>query len=195
MIIDALMEAIENGKPLRVRYFGGSSPGSERELQPLSLKDGKVRARCLSSGDTKTFIVEKMELALEGIPSALAVTISPSVAVFSSVDEFMAHQAITLQKLGWVVQSDGESISLHRTFKNGKLIQTPDVALQFIPVASDSIFDGENFYEANVRDRSRPWVVRAKNQRTKTFGDFTKAQLLFLEFARSLAPKGAIPHA
>ena len=66
MIHDALLEAIENGKPLRVRYFGGSSPGAERELQPLAVNDGKVRARCIPSGETKTFVVEKMELAVEG---------------------------------------------------------------------------------------------------------------------------------
>lgn len=194
MIVDALMEAIKNGKSLHVRYFGGSSPGGERELLPLSLKDGRVRARCLSSGETKTFVVEKMELAVEGMPSALAATIPPPVPVYSSLDEFMAHQALTLQAMGWVVRRDGEVFSLHRTFKNGRLIQSPDVALQFVPVASDSCFDGEEFYEANIRDRSRPWVVRAKNQRAKTFGDFAKAQSLFLEFARLLAPRGATPH-
>ena len=46
MILDDLLKAIEKGEPLRVRYFGGSSPGSEQELQPLSVNDGKVRAFC-----------------------------------------------------------------------------------------------------------------------------------------------------
>lgn len=195
MIVDALLEAIRNSNPLRVRYFGGSSPGAERDLQPLSLKDGKVRARCLPSGEIKTFAIDKMELAVEGVPSALASAIPPPAATYSSIDEFMGHQSVALQEMGWVLQRDGESISLHRTFKNGKLIQTPDVALQFVPVASDLCFDGEEFYEANVRERSRPWIVRAKNHNTKTFGDFAKAQVLFLEFARLLAPKNPTPRA
>lgn len=195
MILEALLKAIENGKSLRVRYFGGSSPGSERELQPLSVKDGKVRALCFSSGETKTFVVDKMELAIEGIPSALASTLPTPSPVYASVDELLNHQSASLQELGWVVRREGESVSLHRTFKNGKLIQTPDVALQFEAVAYDLIFDGEQVVEANHRDRSRPWVLRAKNKTTKTFGDFAKAQLTFLEFAKSLAPRGAMRNA
>ena len=191
MIHDALLEAIENGKPLRVRYFGGSSPGAERELQPLAVKDGKVRARCIPSGETKTFVVEKMELAVEGVPSELAGTLPAPPTIYASVDEFVIHQSAYLQQLGWVVQREGETISLHRTFKNGKLIKTPDASLQFEAVTCDLVFDGENFIETNHRERSRPWIVHATNQTTKTLGDFGKAQLVFLEFAKSLAPGGS----
>lgn len=188
MINDALLIAIENGESLCVRYFGGSSPGNERELLPLSLKDGKVRARCIPSGETKTFFVEKMELAIEGTPSAHASTLPTPPSVYTSVDEFFTHHSAYLQGLGWVVQREGESISLHRTLKNGKLIKMPDVSLQFEAVAYDLVFDGEEVIEANHRGRSRPWIVRATNQTTKTLGDFGKAQLAFLEFAKSLAP-------
>ncbi len=189
MILDDLLKAIENGEPLRVRYFGGSSPGSERELQPLSVKDGKVRALCTLSGETKTFVVEKMELVIEGVASALAATLPPPVSLYPTVDEFAANHAASFQEQGWVVLHEGQSLSLHRTFKNGKLIQNPDVALQFEAVTHDLVFDGEQVLEANHRDRSRPWIVRAKNQNTKTFGDFGKAQVAFLEFAKALAPK------
>lgn len=189
MILDSLLKAIENGELLRVRYFGGSSPGSERELQPLSVKDGKVRARCLSSGETKTFVIEKMELAIEGVASLLAASLPVPVPLYPTVDEFVARQSAIFQELGWVVLHEGQSLSLHRTFKNGKLIQSPDVALQFEAIAYDLVFDGEQVLEANHRDRSRPWIVRANNQNTKTYGDFSKAQLAFLEFAKLLAPK------
>ena len=188
MIFDALLNAIENGKSLHVRYFGGSSPGSERELQPISLKDGKVRAHCLSSGETKTFIVEKMELVIEGVPSVLAGSFPTPLPVYASVDEFVNYQLAYLQKLWWAVVREGQSVSLHRTFKNGKLTQTPDVSLQFEAIVYDLIFNGEEVVEANHRDRSRPWVVHATNQNTKTFGDFGKAQLTFVEFAKALAP-------
>lgn len=189
MILDSLLKAIENGALLRVRYFGGSLPGSERELQPLSVKDGKVRARCLSSGETKIFVIEKMELAIEGVVSPLAASIPAPVPLYPTVDEFVARQSAIFQELGWVVLHEGQSLSLHRTFKNGKLIQSPDVALQFEAIAYDLVFDGEQVLEANHRDRSRPWIVRANNQNTKTYGDFGKAQLAFLEFAKLLSPK------
>ena len=191
MITEALERAIDNGTSLRVRYFGGSTPGGEREIQPISVKDGKVRARCLLSGETKTFVVEKMELVVDGIPSQLASTMPPPAITYESVEEFFANQAAALQTLGWVVQHEGETISLHRTFKNGKLIQTPDVELRYEAISYDLVFDGEQIAEANHRERSRPWVVSAKKQTTKTYGDFGKAQITFLEFAKSLSPLGA----
>lgn len=191
MITEALENAIDSGASLRVRYFGGSSPGAEREIQPISVKDGKVRARCLMSGETKTFAVEKMELVIEGKPSQVAYTMPPVVVTYESVDEFLAHQTAALQTLGWIVQSATEVISLHRAFKNGKLIQTPDVAIQYEPIAYDLVFDGDQITEANHRARSRPWVVRAKKQTTKTYGDFAKAQITFLEFAKLLSPLNA----
>lgn len=189
MILKELLKAIENGTPLRVRYFGGSSPGGERDLQPLSVKDGKVRALCTLSGETKTFVIEKMEVVVEGVASVLAATHSSPVSLCPTVDEFAANHSASLQEQGWVILLEGQSLSLHRTFKTGKLIQNPDVALQFEAVTHDLVFDGEQVLEANHRDRSRPWIVRAKNQNTKTFGDFGKAQIAFLEFAKALAPK------
>lgn len=191
MIHNALLEAIENGKSLRVRYFGGSSPGDERELHPLSLKDGKVRARCIPSGETKTFVVEKMELVVDGVPSELASTLPAPSLLYPSIDEFIHHQSAYLQQMGWVVEREGEAVSLHRTFKNGKLIKTPDVSLNFEAVTYDLVFDGEKVIEANHRERSRPWIVSATKQTTKTFGDFEKAQLAFLEFAKYQAPCAA----
>ena len=191
MITEALENAIDNGASLRVRYFGGSTPGGERDIQPISVKDGKVRARCLLSGETKTFVIEKMELVVEGEPSQLASAMPPPVVTYESVDEFFAHQTAALQALGWVVHHEGETISLHRTFKNGKLIQTPDVSLRYEAIAYDLVFDGEQVIEANHRERSRPWVISAKKQTTKTYGDFGKAQISFLEFAKSLSPLGA----
>lgn len=190
MIAEALKNAIDNGASLRVRYFGGSTPGGEREIQPISVKDGKVRARCLLSGETKTFVVGKMELVVDGTPSQLASTMPPPVVTYESIDEFLANQTAALQALGWVVQREGETISLHRTFKNGKLIQTPDVELRYEAIAYDLVFDGEQVTEANHRERSRPWVVSAKKQTTKTYGDFGKAQITFLEFAKSLSQLG-----
>ena len=195
MILDDLLKAIENGEPLRVRYFGGSSPGSERELQPLSVKDGKVRALCTLSGETKTFVVEKMELVIDGVASALAATLPAPVPLYPTVEEFVANQSTLFQELGWATLHEGQALSLHRMFKNGKLIQSPDVALQFEAVTHDLVFDGERVLEANHRERSRPWIVRAKNQNTKTFGDFGKAQVTFLEFAKSLAPMAVKKHA
>ncbi|MGL4768223.1 MAG: hypothetical protein ACRCV6_09140 [Formosimonas sp.] len=190
MVQEAILKAIYSGGGIRVRYFGGSFPGAERELRPLSLKDGKVRAHCILTGETKTFLLKKMELAAEGVPSVLAGTLSAPPTICPSVEEFATCHTNNLQRLGWAVQSDGEAISLHRTLKNGKLIKTYDVSLNFEAITYDLVFDGEKVVETNHRERLRPWVLSATNHTTKTFGHFAKAQLAFLEAAKSLAPNG-----
>jgi hypothetical protein len=190
MITEALGNAIENDAIIRVRYFGGSAPGKEREIQPISVKEGKVRALCLLSREIKTFIVEKMELIVDGMPSQLASTLPTPVTIYDSFDEFCANQIEPLKALRWVVQREGETISLHRTFKNGKLIKSPVVELLYEALSYDTVFDGEQVTQSNYRERSRPWSVRAMNQTTRSYGDFGKAQITFLEFARSLSPSG-----
>ncbi|BAO84287.1 predicted transcriptional regulator [Serpentinimonas maccroryi] len=190
MIAENLQNAIASGASLRVRYFGGSTPGRERDIQPISVKDGKVRARCLLSDEIKTFIIEKIELVVDGEPSQLASILPQPIVTFQTVDVLTFFKTAALQALGWAVQREGENISLHRTLKNGKMIQKPDVSLRYEAIAYDLVFDGEQVRETNHRERSRPWIVSAKKQATKTYGDFGKAQTSFLEFAKSLSPLG-----
>lgn len=188
MISAALLEAINQGKSLRVRYFGGSSPGSERDLQPIALQDGKLRARCLESRATKTFDISKMELVTEGESSQLAGTLPKPPAVYTTIDELLENETAGLEAMGWVLQRESNTVTLHRTAKTGRVLKTPDVALDFEAMTSDTIFDGENVYEANVRERVRPWSVRAKDKTTKTFANFAKAQVQFMEWAKDQAP-------
>lgn len=189
MVIEALQQAIQNGESLRVRYFGGSTPGGEREIFPLSIVDGKVRARCAVTQQAKTFVIKKVELIEAGVASTIAETFQASPPVFDSLEEFITHHSSALMAVGWEVQRDGDAVSLHRIFKNGKIVKSPDVALRYEPVVFDSVLDldtGE-IVETNHRPRTRPWVVNAKHQTTRTFGDIKNAQLAFLEYSKSLA--------
>jgi len=62
MITEALGNFTENGASLRVRYFGRSTAGGEREVQHISVKDGKVRAHCLFSGEEKPSSSKELNL-------------------------------------------------------------------------------------------------------------------------------------
>ena len=63
------------------------------------------------------------------------------------------------------------------------------MALTFEAITSDSVLDFETgeINEINLRPRVRPWVLHGKGLTTKTFSDIKKAQLAFLEFAKTLA--------
>jgi len=58
-----LKEAIGTGEAIKVRYYGGSTPGEERELVVRKiLKNGYVRCFCLRDNIEKTFFLNKIEI-------------------------------------------------------------------------------------------------------------------------------------
>lgn len=188
MIAVALENAIDDGGILKVRYFGGSTPGAERQIQPISIKNGAVRAKCLQSGDTKTFIIEKMELVIDGVPSQLASTLPPPIVVYESLGQLFTNQTVALQKLGWIVQGDEDHISLYRTYKNGKIRGSYDVIIRYEATITEYVID-ENWVEQAIhRPRARPWYIGAKGNASTSYVHFDKAQLAFLQYAELLAP-------
>ena len=191
MEIDRIEKAIHSGEVLRVRYFGGSEPGSERHIKPLSVAGGTVRAQCLQSGEPKTFTLAKLELVVEGVASAQAksfVLSAPDLPPHETVASFAASITAKVELLGWHVESIAHSLTLHRKFKSGKPMKASDVSITYEEIAYDLMFDGEKTVEMNYRPRERPWVVSANKQTTKTFADSGKAHASFLKLAEQLAP-------
>lgn len=188
MHIERIEKAIYSGETLRVRYFGGSSPGSERQIKPISADSDSVRARCLQTGETKLFKLAKLEEVLDGLPSALSKVFVPPAPGHETVASFAESVIAEVEALGWLTQIEGDLFSLHRRFKSGKPMKGSDVSISFEATTYDLVFDGENTVEMNHRPRERPWIVGASKQTTKTFSNAAKAQASFLEFAKLLAP-------
>ncbi|MGA1864349.1 MAG: hypothetical protein ACMUHX_04740 [bacterium] len=183
-----LQEAIDNAEVLKVKYYGGSQPGTVREISPISIFNGKVRARCFSSNAIKTFFIDKIELC----DIDTTTTWSKEVALkieYTNLKEVYEKNLSELGKLGWHINLEKNLISLHRRFKNGKLLKGPDVSLYCEEYTYDLVFYGEDdFREENHRKRQRPWIVGAKNTETRTFGKLDKAVHFFIEQARLLSP-------
>lgn len=59
---EALDRAIRNGEIIRIRYFGGHSPGTVREISPRSLRNGHVYANDVAADAFKCFILERLEI-------------------------------------------------------------------------------------------------------------------------------------
>jgi len=58
-----LKEAIGTGEAIKVIYYGGSTPGEERELVIRKiLKNGYVKCFCLRDNIEKTYVINKMEI-------------------------------------------------------------------------------------------------------------------------------------
>ncbi len=186
-----LQEAIKAGEVLKVIYQGGSQPGTLREIAPISIKDGKVSARCFSSNAIKSFVLEKIVI-VDGKRQPEAAEWQPAVKPtphYESISALIEEEREFLTGLGWYIENDLACLSLHRRFKNGKPLKGSDVSLDYEEYTYDLVVgpDGE-LHEENRRKRQRPWTVRGKKKDTKTFGSLDRAAEVFLEWAKLLAP-------
>lgn len=207
---DKLGEAIDSGEILRVRYFGESTPGTERDISPVKIINDKVRARCMETGAVKTFSISKMELAIPGESPELALKQSFNPPEFISTTEIASYLTDSLVALGWIVKTTDTSLTLHTPFKNGKTKKTPVILLDFEeyeyvfpePDMDSPDFDWNDFIPDIVEGdalegaekikRKRPWVVRAKNKGTATYGYSKKAMIRLMKWAGELSPSNKI---
>jgi hypothetical protein len=191
-IHDILHEAIENAEVLRIKYYGGSQPGTVRQISPISISKDKVTARCLSSNAVKTFAIDKIEVCDSNDQNNETQwdPAKKSEVMYGSFAAFCDLQRSELETLGWHVNSDANFISLHRRFKNGNPLKGSDVSLDYDEYAYDLVVGLHGkLREENIRKRKRPWMVRAKAMQTRTYGNLDKAADLFMEQARRLCPR------
>jgi len=157
----------------------------------MSIKDGKVRARCYSSNAIKSFVLEKIEI-VDGANQSKKIEWQPGVKptlYHESIGMLLEENRGFLADLGWPIDNDSALLSLHRRFKNGSPMKGADVSLDYEEYTYDLVvsMDGE-LHEENRRIKLRPWTIRGKNKETKTFGSLDKAAEIFLEWAKLLAP-------
>lgn len=187
-----LEESKNNQQPLTIAYHGGSHPGTIRKILPVRITGEKVRALCSSTNMVKTFVISKIEVVEKGSESEGTTWSQAYVQeeTFNSLQEIYTAKREDLLSLGWHIQFDLDSLSLHRTRKNGKPLIGHDVWINYEEYTSDSAYDVEtqSFIEVDYRKRIRPYSVRAKGEDTKSYSNLNKAAALFLAHADKLAP-------
>lgn len=187
-----LYEARDNGEVLKIKYHGGSQPGSLREISPIRISKDKLIARCISSNAVKTFVIEKIEICdiNDHNNEPRWRPAKKSEVKYETLASFCDLHRAELESLGWHVNSDANFISLHRQFKNGKPLKGSDVLLYYEEFISDVFvdLDGE-LREENIRKHRRPWMVSARGMQSRTYGNLDKAADLFMDQARLLSPK------
>ena len=196
-MLERFHAAIGTGEILRVVYDGGSSPGSIRDILALEvLSDGKVRAKCLTTGQEKTFFLEKMRLREDAeetyVPAAL------KLPRYANLSDVFADVASEIKDLGWHIQLEddddgGQCLSAHRFTKRSGLPQrAPFASLTFCPMQWDTVVTPDGRYETeNVRPRVRPYAVRSKDaSSTSAFKELNKAVERFLEAVKAMPLEG-----
>jgi predicted DNA-binding transcriptional regulator YafY len=179
----ALRKAIETGEAISIKYFGGSQPGSIRQISPISLSGDDVRARCLATNHVKGFKLSKMELQeSDDSSSYVPGAVKPEI---TSLKQGLEKFRSELESVGWVLSAEDSEAGLFRTFKNGKLRKTPDVYIQFHEMTYDyTEFDDEGNEIEIMKPSTRPWYVRSNPEdSSSTFKSLGGAVDKFIEFA------------
>ena len=194
----SLKKAIETGEVLKVRYHGGSQPGALREIAPISVNGDKVRARCYSSDAVKTFVISKVEIVGFAKKGDEWEKGKEQKSEYVSLSCVLYKNSNLFDELGWHIVSelsgDQQFLSLHARFKNGNPKKGAVIDLSYEKYAYEMVVDWESDSEyiepvpEITGERKRPWTVRAKKEKTKSFGSLDKAAAPFLEWAVKYAP-------
>ena len=127
---DSFEVAMETGELVTIKYHGGSSPGTVREIMPVKIENDRVRARCYTSDAVKSFMFNKIELISKPIHQLDEADVwdgrSRGEEEFFEIPEKAAdictdkHEA--LKSIGWMISfyengRDEFALCLHRPKK------------------------------------------------------------------------------
>jgi hypothetical protein len=183
-LVAALQRAIDAGSSVRVRYFAGSTPGAERVLSPATLTATHLTATPAGQFQVKRFLLEEIELVIDGQPSK-RLPVGTSV-VFPDMSALGQHVTNLLSSLGWHVVATPLEISVHRRRKNGSPLKASELTMSFTELDTRAECDSEGNLIETTFTRSRPYSVNGI-----AFSDFAKAQLRMNELVTALTNRSS----
>ncbi len=163
-----LQSAVGTGEIIRVRYHGGSVPGTVRDVQPLAVDSDYLKALCLASSAFKTFRLDKVELVDDRVP--LSYDAGASVQRrFATIGDLAPVILPLISRPDVHVAVSPTSIAVHRLRKKDKK-----------PFAYAD-------HELSLTDNDRkPWVVFGKSGRA--YGSLDRAAEAFLKTLKVTPP-------
>jgi hypothetical protein len=187
---DTLAKSVNTGEVIRIIYYGGSQPGSVREISPIIVSESEVRALDLATGIMKLFKLSKIEFA-DGSTSnpAFDPAAPPARDLSGTIRQVLSRNVADLELMGWQVRISDDSISVHRFFKNGKPRKAPDIDLSYAEFTVDMFIELDGTMKEERRKSSRPYCLRSPNfASARTFVNMSNAVSAFLDEASTIAP-------
>jgi len=186
---DILQEAIDEALVLTVKYHGGSQPGTIRQISPISISNGKIRAICLSSNAVKTFVIDKIEICSD--ENEVDKKWNPTHKdkfKYENLNSFIEQNKTDFEKQGWHVNFSENAISLHRSFRNGRILKGPDVSLAYEEYVYEFYIDLDGKECEETKKRKKPWIVSAKGFQGAAYSKLDRAIERFIEQSNALSP-------
>jgi hypothetical protein len=166
--ISRLRAAAGTGEIIRIRYHGGTTPGTIRDLQPVIVDDELVKGLCLASSMFKTFRLDKLEVVSDAV--ALTYDAGPSPARrFATIGDLAPQIVPLISRPDRHVAVTPISIAVYRLRKKDRK-----------PVANAD-------HELQLTDNYKnPWVVLGEGGRA--YGSLDRAAEKFLAALKVTPP-------
>jgi len=170
-VLDLLKDAIGVSKVVKIKYNGGSQPGSVREIIPRKIDDYKdiLYAYCLVSGRIISFKISKIELADENdvvnytyVERKIDLK-DLRVKDFNELKEIYKDE---LERIGWFVKLGDKSIELSAS---GKERVMADIGISF-------------------EDDQKAWVIECRGKAKDFYHNENVAIRKFLSYCRKYSP-------
>jgi hypothetical protein len=191
-VIETLRSSIRTGEIVTIVYHGGSNPGAHREVFPIQILvgDEKVRARCISSGTTKVFIVDKISIVNSDGVLELAKDVTQHKS-YKTIQDLLTNVELQLKDKLLHIDYADDYLQVHKVWKNGKPQKGTIIELVFSEHYSESEYDFEtNSIVDIIKVRNRPWCINGSLAKTNSFKDFDKAARYLLEELNRITSKG-----
>lgn len=180
--------AIQSGEILTVTYNGGSTPGKVRELVPVRFEGvDKVRARCLESGTTKCFVIEKLSIIDDQTGEISSGSYSESEPIYKDLQTVFAELSPIINDAGLHIELSHDSIAVHRKFKNGKVMKGAIAIMLYEEFKTETTFDYMSGQLIETTHKSqRPWYVACGGKDSTTFKSFDNAAGRFVMWVKQI---------
>jgi hypothetical protein len=111
-LTEQLTESIAKGSTLTIVYHGGSQPGAKRVIQPIMVLGKKLRARDVSTNQTKLFLLDKVEIVSVGYDAPDYARITKVDNRTNDLGEVFNMYRPDIERLGWLATASADAIRL-----------------------------------------------------------------------------------
>ncbi|MCW3171402.1 hypothetical protein [Shewanella subflava] len=182
-VIKRLRDFVSTGEILTIIYHGGTNPGGKREVFPVQILPGeeKLKARCIDSGDTKVFMIDKISIVDADGVIDLAKNVSQST-LYVNLEQLHTDVLSKFDDNQFHVDLGDDYLNIHKKWKNGKHQKGIVMSIYYNAEYIDHVFSFETEkIEEVAKTYQRPWHICGRNFNSNSFKDFNKAAYYFID--------------
>ena len=185
--LELLEDKLGTGELIRIKYHGGTKPGTVRDIVPTKIDQKKkllIAYCCETRQGGKSYSIDKIEILDNKKPNDVEYKDYKQL----SLEELYLQHKEKWEKIGWYIEYDKCFIRLYkRNKRTGQPLKYPLVYIHDM--------EGNNlswlerfiaFFRSDKKQNKRRWYVFG-NKQESSFSNYQKAITKFLEYSEIIS--------